>query len=221
MKKIFILIIIVVASTGEGQAQTLNWRSIDKDQKNLAYFNFGYDFGTTAQLGYGRLIKVFRPILLGMDYSSPMGKKLTDDFKIRYGAQIEVIERNGFSLTAKVLGNFRRFENSLVRITSFGSEFSTVAGYYKTSWHIAAEIGYDKSIISNLKHSDTMRDIYSEVTDGWYIPTGGHYFYGIQASKTLGKSFDISMRLGMTNAEKKDENAQMPFYGQLGLIKKF
>ena len=51
------------------------------------------------------------------------------------------------------------------------------------------------------------KDNFNEISDGWYIPSGGHYFYGIQASKVIRQSYDISMRLGATNAQGNDENA--------------
>lgn len=109
----------------------------------------------------------------------------------------------------------------MVRISSFGSEFSVITGYFKPTWHIAAEFGFDKSITSNLKHSDIMKDNYPNIQDGWYIPSGGNYFYGIQASKSIGRSYDISLRLGAINAQGKDENALLPNYAQIGLIKRF
>jgi hypothetical protein len=202
-------------------AQNVNWRSLNEEKQNLVYLNFGYDFGVTTQFGYGHTIKTFKPVLLNVDYSFPMGNNLVDDFKVRYGGQIELVEINEFSVTAKIYGNFRRYRTEMVRIASFGSEFSVLAGYYKSTWHIAGEFGYDKSITSNLKHSDIMKDNYPNIQDGWDIPSGGNYFYGIQASKSIGKSYDISLRLGAINAQGKDENALLPNYAQIGLIKRF
>jgi hypothetical protein len=96
-----------------------------------------------------------------------------------------------------------------------------LAGYYKPTWHAAGEFGFDKSITSHLKHSDIMRTNYPEIRDGWYIPSGGHYYYGIQAGKSLGEYLDLSLRLGATNAQDDDENAVLPYYLQLGLGIKF
>lgn len=221
MKKIIIAIILLMAVAKISNAQNVNWRWLNEEKQNYVYLNFGYEFGMTTQLGYSRTIKTFKPVLLTLDYSFPMGENLFDDFKIRYGGQIELLEFKSFSASAKVLGNFRRTETEMVRIASFGAEISGLVGYYKPTWHIAAEFGFDKSITSNLKHSDVMKDNFTEITDGWYIPSGGQYFYGIQASKTIGESLDISLRVGATNAQGKDENALLPYYAQLGLIKMF
>ena len=214
-------ILLVMTFAGICNAQNINWRSLNDEQPNLAYLNFGYDFGLTAHLGYARSIQTFRPILLSADYSFPMGKQLLDDFKIRYGGQIEIVELNNFSASARIFGNFKRRETELVRIIGFGAELSALVGYYKPKWHIAAEFGFDKSITTHLKHSDIMRDNYGKINDGWYLPSGGHYFYGIQASKTLSRSLEISMKMGLTNAQGNDEDALLPYYFQLGLLKRF
>ena len=221
MKKIIIAIILLLAVAKISNAQNVNWRWLNEEKPNYVYLNFGYDYALTTQVGYSRAIKTFKPVLLTLDYSFPMGENLFDDFKIRYGGQIELLEYKSFSASAKILGNFRRTETEMGKIAGFGAEISGLVGYYKPTWHIAAEFGFDKSITSNLKHSDIMKDIYPNIQDGWYIPSGGNYFYGIQASKSIKKSYDISLRLGATNAQGNDENAMLPYYAQIGLIKRF
>ncbi len=221
MKKLVAVIVIVMAVAESTYSQNINWRSLREDQRNVIQFNFGYDFGVTAQVGYNRTFTLIRPILLGLDYSLPMGSDLLDDFKVRLGGQVEVVQIGGFSASVKILSNFRRYQNALVRIVSFGSDFATVAGYYKPSWYAASEFGFDKSIVSHFKHSDIMRAEFPGIRDGWYIPTGGHYYYGIQGGKTIGDAFDLSLRLGATRAQGNDENAVLPYYLQLGLGMRF
>jgi len=220
MKKILTMLILV-ASVSCAFAQNINWKSVSEHNKSLAYLNFGYDFGMTAQIGYGYKLNAFRPILLTADYSFPMGKELIDDFKIRLGGQISVFEKSSFVVSARIYGIFRRHQTSLVRMVGFGSELSAIAGYYKPKWHIAGEFGFDKSIITQLKNSDIMREIFPGVTDGWFIPSGGNFFYGVQGGKTFGKSLELSLRIGATNAQSNDENALLPYYTQLGLLWKF
>ncbi len=134
---------------------------------------------------------------------------------------MQVVEVGGFSATVRILANLRRYQATLVRIVSFGSDFALLAGYYKPTWHAAGEFGFDKSITSYLKHSDVMKANFPGIRDGWYIPTGGHYYYGIQAGKTIGESFDLSLRLGATNAQDNDDNEFLPYYLQLGLGMRF
>ena len=221
MKNIIAAIIVMTAMVGTVYAQNINWRSLRDDQRNVMQFNFGYDYGVTAQLGYSRSFSMIRPAMVGLDFSFPMGRDLLDDFKVRLGGQIELVEVDGFSATVKISSIFRRYQTELVNIVSFGSDFGVVGGYYSSSWYAAGEIGFDKSITSHLKHSDILRGYFPAIKDGWYVPTGGHYYYGIQGGKTIGESFDLSLRLGATKAQGNDENALLPFYLQLGLGTRF
>ncbi|MCG8330759.1 MAG: hypothetical protein MI974_23885 [Chitinophagales bacterium] len=222
MKRTILSLGLMIAAIAGLKAQNINLKSIDENQRNIASLQLGYDFGFTAQLGYLRSLNTFMPILVGGDFSFPSGKNLMDDFKVRYGGQIEVFDIKGFAFSAKVMANFKRHQTSLIRMISFGSEFSAILGYYTTSWHIATEIGFDKSIATQLKHSDMMREvIYDDVKDGWYEGTSGSWFYGISGSKTFGESWDITFRLGLVDAEKDHQNPLLPFYAQLGANKRF
>jgi hypothetical protein len=222
MKTIGAILLLVMAVAEATYSQNVNWRSLREDQQNVVQLNFGYDYGVTAQLSYSRSLVIIKPVLLGLDYSFPMGKDLLDDFRIRLGGQVEIVDMGGFSATLKIMSNFRRYENDMVRVVSFGSDFAVVAGYYRPSWYAAGELGFDKSVTSYLKHSDIMRTyVFPGIKDGWYIPSGGNYYYGIQAGKTLGESLDLSLRLGATSAEDNDEDAVLPYYLQLGLGVRF
>jgi hypothetical protein len=183
--------------------------------------DLGHDYGTTVQFGYGRSLSWIRPVVVGLDFSSPMGRDLLDDFKIRLGGQVEVLQLDGFSATVRVLSNLRRYENQLVRIVSFGADVALLAGYYARTWHAAAEFGFDKSVVSHLKHSEIMRTNFPLIRDGWFIPSGGQYYYGIQAGKTLGDTYALSLRIGVTEAQFDDEDALVPYYVQLGLGMRF
>jgi len=216
MKKLAAVMILVMAMAGACYSQNINWRTFSENQRNVVQTGFGYDYAVTAQFNYGRYLSWFKPVLLQLDYSFPMGNELTDDFKVRIGGQMEVVQIGGFSATVKIIANFRRYETQLVRIVSFGSDFALLAGYYKPTWNVAGEFGFDKSITSHLKHSDILRASFPAIKDGWYIPTGGHYYFGLQGGKTIGESFDLTLRLGATDAQDSDENDLLPYYAQLG-----
>lgn len=220
MRKTILLIIMAAALVRVGHAQTLNWATLKDNRSNLAYASYGYDFGVTAQMGYGRTIQTIRPLLVTLDYSMPMGKQWIDDFKIRLGAHVEFLEKNGFSVSGKAMGNFRRHQMSLVRMVSFGGEFALVAGYFKPTYHAAVELSSDGAVVTHMKHSRLMKSVYSQIHDGWYLNNGVHYFYGIQAGKTLGDAYELTLKLGKTNARGNHEDV-LPAYVQLGINKRF
>jgi hypothetical protein len=146
-----------------------------------------------------------------------MGGDLLDDFKLRLGVQSELVRSAGFSATLRAQSSLRRYENALVRIASFGADFAAVSGYYAQGWYAAGEFGFDKSITSHLKHSSLMKSYFPGIRDGWYIPSGGHFYYGVQGGASLGSSLDLTLRAGATNAQGSDEDAVLPWYAQLGL----
>lgn len=221
MKKIIILIIFSVFLIGSVYSQNVNWRWLNDESPNHVHLKIGYDFGVTTQFGYSRYIKIIKPVLLTVDYSFPMGHIIFDDFKIRYGGQAEIVEWKNFIASFKLFGNFKRHETELVRIFNFGIESSMLVGYYKPSWHLALEFGIIKAIISNLKHSGIVKENYPAIQDGWFKSPGGYFNYGIQSSKTIGDSFDLSFRIGFTNAFGNDKNAILPHYAQAGIMKRF
>jgi hypothetical protein len=203
------------------RAQNINWKRLENGTPQYIQLTAGYDYGFTAQLGYTRLVSLYRPIALGIELSMPMGSTVFDDFKVRFGGQVNLVERAGFALSARVMSNFRRYQNMYVRSVGFGADLGAIAGYYSNSWHANAEFGFDKAITTNLQHSDLLKSDYAQIENGWYVPTGGHYYYGVQAGKTLDTSLDISLRVGETRAQFDDKNAVLPYYFQLGLGKRF
>ncbi len=221
MKTMVKAILVGMVLAQAGYSQNINWRSLREDQRNILQFNMGYDFGVTAQLGYNRAFTLIRPVVVGLDLSVPMGDVLVDDFKARIGGQVEIVEVGGFSVTAKISSPFRRYQTQMVRIVSFGADLGLVAGYYRSTWFAAGEFGFDKSVATYLKNSDVMKAYYPAIRDGWYVPTGGNFYYGIQGGKTIGDTFEVSLRLGATYAQFDDEDAVLPYYAQLGLGMRF
>lgn len=213
----YTLLLFIAMTFQVSIAQNINWNSNKSNQQSI-YLNFGYDFGMTTQIGFAHQIKARKPILLSADYSTPKGKDLIDDFKIRIGGQVSLFEKGNIGLSAKAYGIFRRHETKLVRMANFGTELGAILGYYKSTWHIAGELGIDKSIITHLKHSKTLEEAYPSITDGWFIPSGGHFYYGVQIGKTLSNQFEISLRIGSTDAQFDDENALLPKYAQVGIV---
>ncbi len=221
IKQFIILVFWMMVALNFIFAQNIPWSAIKPESTNLAYLNIGYDYGLTTQVGYGHKVSTSRPLWLTLDFSVPMGKDLFDDFKVRFGGQMAVFEISDFKFTTQLYGIFRRHETELVRMANFGAELSGMIGYYRPKWYIAAELGFDKSIPTHLKHSELMKEFYPDIIDGWFIPSGGHWFFGGQIGKTIGHNYLITLRLGATDAEGEDEDALIPLYGQLGLGRTF
>ncbi|MBI5648210.1 MAG: hypothetical protein HY962_14860 [Ignavibacteriae bacterium] len=217
MKTTCLALIVLALTVVTAHAQNVNWKSIDAQRPNRLQLNLGYDYAATTSLAYSRSFTAVRPVVAGIHVALPMGERVFDDVAIRTGAQVSVFEWRGFTATAKIESNFRRFQNAMVRMVSFGADLTAMAGYYDPAWYAAAEFGFDKAVTTQLVHSAAMRRYgYAGIRDGWYVPTGGNYHYGVQAGLVVTHGADLSLRLGATNAQFDDTNAMLPYYLQFG-----
>lgn len=201
-------------------SQNINWKSLAAGQKHIVNLNAGFDYSFAAGAGYGYQLNTKIPAVLSVEYSMPSGRDIFDDFKTKIGAQAKVVQWGSFLATARLYGNFRRYESSLVRIASFGAEASVACGYYQSRWFAAAECGFDKAIATHLKNSDTAREDFPEIQDGWYVPTAGNFSYGIQGGFSV-KKLDFYLKLGKVLTQDFSTAPSVPFYFQLGANRRF
>jgi len=212
----YLITLLCLISISNSYAQNINWANISEQTNYLTYLNLGYEHGLTTQVGMAKKLPTTRPVFVSLDYSLPMGNELFDDLKLRLGGQIPIYSINRFTFSTKLYGTYKRHETSLVRMSAFGSEIGIITSYNRPSWHIAAELGYDKTIVTHLKHSEILQENYPAITDGWFIPSGGHFYFGVQSTKTLKDRLDLSIRAGITKGENGND-ALIPYYTQLGI----
>src|SRR5436189_4762442 len=124
MKRITIALAFValLIQPGKIHSQDINWNNLKKDHKHLLNVNAGLDYGLTFGARYGYQLESKIPVILVLDLSVPSGEKLVDDFKTRIGGYIRLCQVDNFQLSGKIMGVFRRYENSYVRLLNFGSE---------------------------------------------------------------------------------------------------
>ena len=195
MKNNIVATIAFLGMAISAHSQSINWQAFKPEQKHSLQFQTGWDYGVTFGLGYGYKFNTKMPILANIEYSFPAGNNLFDDFKTRIGGQVEVLRRGSFSATVKAYCPIRRFENNQVTFFNFGSEFSGVAGFYRRKWFVAGEFGFDKAVATHVKHSQRALDNYPGLQNGWYVPTGGNYFFGLQTGISI-RASDISLKAG-------------------------
>ena len=219
MKIIIKIIFCILCGATMTNSQSLNWNNTDTSSSHMTYFNFGLDYGITTEIGYGYKIKKNLPLWLQVDISKPMGGELFDDFKSRAGFQLKAFSHNNFAVIAKMSANYRTHSSELVSMKSWGSEASAAVGWYSSKWMVELEGGFDKAIITQLKHTDVYRGNYDGVQDDWYIPAGGNWFYGFRSGRTFGKNLLVTLEIGVTDAQGSDRNALLPRYLTFGFLK--
>lgn len=203
-----------------GLSQQINWRSLNNDKKHFVNINAGWDYATVAGIGYGEKLPFKWPIVANVEYSAAFGENMLDDFKTKLGGQSEVYTINNFSIALKAYGIFRQYKNDYVQMASFGSEFSANIGYYKPKWFVAGEFGFDKAIATHIKNSDIMKDMYPDSEDGWYVPTGGNFFYGLTGGYSF-KTVDLYLEIGKAITQDFKTSPTIPYYAEVGVNLKF
>lgn len=198
------------------QAQSVNWANATNDYKHQLNLNAGWDYGLGFGGGYSYRLRAKMPILLNATYAFPSGNKLFDDFKTRVGAQVRLFDVGGLVFAAQVHGVFRRYGSPSVRLLNFGSDMSGVIGYYRQKWFVAGEVGFDKAIVTNFKHSKAFKENFPAVEDGWYEPaTGGNFYYNLQAGYSF-KQSDVYIKGGMVLTQDFKTTPTVPFSAQVG-----
>jgi hypothetical protein len=217
MKPLYYIAVMVaiLALRVPANAQNINWKTLEPSQKHIINLNVGFDNASTVGVGYGYHMNTKMPLILNLEYSTPLGEKSLDDFKTKIGGQLNIVRANHLFVAVKAYGIIRRFENDFVRMVNFGSEFSGTAGFYKKRWYTAAEFGFDKAIVTHVKHSNLMKEYNPGLVTGWYIPTGGNALYGVQAGYSFNAS-EIYAKAGRTVTQDFRTAPLVPYYFQLG-----
>lgn len=221
IRVLFLLIAITNFAKPSIYGQSINWANATNEFKHHLNLNMGWDYGLGFGVGYGYQLKYKMPVILNATYAFPSGNKWLDDFKSRAGVQVRLFNKNNIAFTAQVHGVFRRYGSPSVRLLNFGSDMSGVIGYYKKKWFVASEVGFDKAIVTNFKHSQIFKENFPTVVDGWYEPdTGGNFYYNVQIGYSF-KQSDVYVKAGKVLTEDFKTTPTIPFSAQVGYNIKF
>lgn len=218
MKKILIIIIglMLTSAIQPVVGQTINWNSVD-NFKNVINLGFGWDYSVSYQIAYARRLNTKMPVALNASFAIPAGENRVDDFKTKMGGQLVILNNENYKGIVTINGIFRRYESPLVRLHNFGSELKGSFGYYHAKWFLSAELGFDKAIVTHVKHAKSYKDnVYAQAVEGWYEPaTGGNYMLGLQTGVSFKKS-DLTLNLGVVKTQDLKSSPLIPFYLMLG-----
>ncbi len=213
---------ILVICSNRSNAQINNWRAWQGEQAYIVSLQFAFDYGFGIGVGYAYKLNTVLPILLNIDVSTQFGEKILDDYKIRIGGQAELVRLGDFSTTFKAQGIVRRLSNHYAQYLNIGSELGIIAGFYRPTWFMVGEFTYDKTLFTNVQHSETAKqNSFHQPRDGWYASSGGNFLYGIQGGYSF-PAIDVNARLGGISTEDfKGAPLYLPLYGVLGMNVRF
>ena len=219
-KIIISLVFLLTLKAGIVNAQDINWKGVENGKRHFVTLNLGADNSTYYGLTYGYKIgNTSMPLILDASFDLPFGEDVFDDWNARVGLQTKLWSRNNLWWSAKASVVTRKFESEVASLLNFGSSLSTLFGYQKSKWGIAAEFTYNRSEVTKIENRIT-KDYYPEITDGWYNTAGGNFKIGLQANASI-KSTNLFLRFGKTYGQDFKDNPTLPFYARVGISKSF
>jgi len=183
----------------------------------------GLDSAMATSAGYTyRLRAGFwkHDILLYGKLTLPAGDLDLDDNAVEAGIRTTAVAYGNLRLQIALGPVLRNTESNLFAANSLGFQTTLLPGYQSERWGLMAEIGYEKMLATNLRHSQLYRDtFYPEAENGWYGNTAGTVRLGLRAGLRIG-AVQLSMRAGVVSSEGGNPHLP-PFYHTVGLSHAF
>ena len=210
------LAILVSALVAQDAAAQWNVARLETE-RNRVYSTFGLDPAFVTSIGYGRSVPIMGHYFqLTGDVGAVTATLDTRDFRTRLGAQTSLVRWRSVNLTGSATFITRGTENSVYRGFDFGADISGTLGVYRQKWFASTEFGFDKAVITHIKHTDWYRtNVYPDAKDGWYLDTGGTYHYGLAGGIALGR-MELVGRSGFLRTENYKDMLP-PMYASLGV----
>ena len=184
---------------------------------NRAYASFGADPALVTTVGYARVVPVLgHRFQLGGEVAIGATGFDVDDSRVRLQVQTSMVSTGPLHVTGSAAFVTRTTANSIYQGLNFGADVAATVGVYRRGWFVAGEAGFDKAIVTHVRHSDWYRDnFYPDAKDGWYLTGGGTARYGFAAGVAIG-AVELVGRAGWLRTEKRNE-LLTPGYATLGV----
>lgn len=209
-------IIFSLLFTNLVNGQIANFENISLDRKNMVQASVGLDMAVMTKIEYSRVVNIRQKLfLLSGGFTMPFGDEILDDFKLALHISGRLAKKNNWQVPFHIGVFNTSASNKFNQNSTVGAHVSVNPGYYKKTWFAAAEITYDKFILSYIKSSDFYREAYfAEVKDGWYKNTGGNFHFGVMGGKTF-KNSELNFKMGLILTERLN-TILVPYYARIG-----
>lgn len=211
--------LLALALIGVGERDLAAQWNLARQQAGDAqlHLSMAIDPAVITSLGYGRFTSLFGATTrLGMEVGVVAGDAALRDYRVRLSGDVQLVHRGAFRVAASAAFMTRGTSNRVFRAVNFGSDFGATAGLYRRGWFVAGEVGFDKAIITHLKHTQEYRDqYYADAKDGWYLNNGGTGRLGIMTGTSLGGA-ELMLRGGI-NRTQGGEALAVPAYLTVGV----
>jgi hypothetical protein len=216
VKRLCLLVLIVLGAGQRDVAAQWNLARLQPGDAQL-HLSMALDPAVITSLGYGRMTSLLGSTAqFGLEAGVVAGDADLRDYRVRLGGSVQLVHRGAFRVAASAAFLTRGTTNTVFRAINFGSDLGVTAGVYHGGWFMAGEVGFDKAIITHLKHTQAYRDqYYEDAKDGWYLNNGGTGRVGIMAGRSIGGA-ELLLRAGVARTQG-GETLTAPGYLTLGM----
>ena len=217
--KTYIILLIVITFCCDLKSQEIAWFDTDQNSGHLISIHAGADIISSFGISYGYKFKGKIPFVIGTELTTPFGGQIMDDFNASLTAQTIFRPVKNMGITVKPSMSCRRYGSDAAVLVSISTGLSTTVGYYRETWSVAAEAGYDHSNATLIKPR-LLKEYYPGSQEDWYGSTGGNFNFGLVTSYWMG-STGVSLKGGKTFGQNFEDNPTLPFYADFSLLRKF
>lgn len=197
-------------------AQEVNLARIEPGSGRF-HASFGMDPSVLTTLGYARGFGLGSGTALwDVDLGMAVAEADARDLRLRVGLQTTVWQAGDWRIAARGRLIARSTSNSIYDGQGFGADLTAHLGFYRKGWFAAGSIGYERTFVMHLEHSDWYRDnIYADAVDGWYSGESGILRGGLSAGFAAGV-VEVAARV---EARRLDGGEQLlpPMVGELSI----
>lgn len=212
----FAIVVLLPVLAARSAAAQWNVERLESSS-NQVYTAFGLDPALVTSAGYARVVPfIGRAWQLGAEVGVVAFKLDRRDVRARLQARTSLLRWRSLRLVGSAAFVTRGTDNAIYRAVNLGSDFTAAAGMYRPRWFVAGEFGFDKNIVTHVRHSDWYHTyFYPEARDGWYLPGGGTFHYGVTGGVAFGPT-EVALRVGQRRTEDFNE-VLPPVYAGLGV----
>ena len=202
------------------KAQVYNWARLGSFN-HIAGAYTGLNYGLIYGLHYGKIITNRKTTWIPFaDVSSPAGAEILDDFKVKVGTSVSILQLKKWKLITDVSIFNQQNQNPLSKMQSIGFESGLQFGFYKERWFLGANFSNAYAFATHIKHAKGYLDNYTRAVNGWYKHTANNLSIGLNTGYSF-KRFDMTLSPGIIKTDGFRSSPSLPFYGKIGVNYKF
>ncbi len=209
----------LAAGTAASRAAAAPIRGYEDDADNHVYASGGWSSAPDVELGYGRrLFAGARRLDLEGELAAPIFLlPELDSFRVEPSARLALAEYGKWKLAGRFGLPIQTGSNQTFRFLSFGARATASAGYFARGGFASLEVGYLETLSTYVAATDRARQVYPGIRDGFYAPSGGYFDAALAGGVTLGRGWEIGLRLGYRTSAALNPPPLVPYVGELGV----